>query len=152
MQTLIPFTAHWFMTRAMLIACKACNCACRKHESTWIVYNYSITLSSEGEMILWQANVTGIKDQRRALIEIWVGLNVRLGNRGRRRFHGRTPKSTKRWGHISPSVTSVSKMKGILFVQALFSELTTQTFSDIHQTCFVSEHQVPAVTASTDNN
>lgn len=78
MQTLIPFTAHWFMTRAMLITCKACNCACRKHESAWIVYNYSITLFSEGEMILWQANVTGIKDQRNACIELWDGLKAQL--------------------------------------------------------------------------
>lgn len=66
------------MTRAMLITCKACNCTCRKHESIWIVYKYSITLSSEGEMILWQANVTGIKDKKRAPIELWDGPKAQL--------------------------------------------------------------------------
>lgn len=36
-----------------------------KHESAGIVYSYSITLSNEGEMIVWQASAAGIKDQSR---------------------------------------------------------------------------------------
>lgn len=66
------------MTRVMLITCKACNCACEKHESAWIVYNYSITLSSEGEMIVWQANAAGIKDQSRTLVKLWDGLKAQM--------------------------------------------------------------------------
>ncbi len=46
--------------------------------SVWIVYNYSITLSSEGEMILWQPDVTGIRDQSNTLIKLWDGLKPQL--------------------------------------------------------------------------
>lgn len=180
MQTLIPFTAHWFMTRAMLITCKACNCACRKHESTWIVYNYSITLSSEGEMILWQADVTGIKDQSSTLIELWAGLEAQLkeevqdGSTDWLTLNAMKSRALHHYYHLSSihdththfgsrisvgmrthqsqCATLRSEIWGLSSFQLLFLQIAVQTSSDTHLTLFVSEHQNPTALASMNYN